>query len=74
MNRKDQEKFVRDLIATVQKRILAKLPNVPEEWNGMELRWLIGEHFEKAAPYSASKRQEKRYRAYYNETLVRDLF
>ena len=67
---KEKRKFVRDLIGSIKKDIIAILPKVPKEWDGFELRRLIADNFERNAAF---KLEGKRGRDYKNECLVRNL-
>lgn len=72
MTRKEQERFVRDLTGRVQKTLLERLPKVPEEWDGIELRSWIADLFVEQA-LSPRRMGLKRHRDYKNECLVRNL-
>ncbi len=71
MTRKQQRHFVRELISAVHKEILAKLPNVPEEWDGHELRQLIADHFQ--ASSFTLRQWKRRLRDYRNAVIVNNL-
>ena len=38
MNKRQKSKFVRDLTKAVTKQILDRVPEMPEEWDAIELR------------------------------------
>jgi hypothetical protein len=78
MNAQAKQDFIREIIAHVQNDILAAVPNMPEEWDGHELRRFIADKFDHSAMtvgrkgfYGRDYRQ--RTRAYRNEVLVRNL-
>ena len=77
MDRREQEKFVKELTRSVLKDILAlvRAGKIPREWDGHELRPLIAEHFGNAASMSAIFRKENkpRRKAYENACLVKNL-
>lgn len=66
--------FVRDLMTSVRKDVLAKIAQMPENWDGIELRWYVADKFAASAlnPIGISY-QQKRKRDYDNEVLVRNL-
>ncbi len=71
-NIKTQEgkrKFIKDLCNSVRDSLLKKVPELPEDWDGHELRWLIAKVFED----QTSKLPLGRKRAMLNEILVRNL-
>ena len=59
--------FVAELIEGVRKDIFLKVPLMPEEWDGHELRRYIADRFELAVlgDYMTNKKSA-RYRAYRN--------
>ena len=73
MTRKEQRKFVKELVGNVEKGILKKLYAVPETWNGIELRWLIADHFRAAEITRKDKDKQTRVRSYRNDVLVLNL-
>lgn len=78
MTRREKQKFVRDLIGSVQKTILAKIPQMPEEWDGIELRQLIADTFanqchSRSMRAGLTKTGRERQANYKNECLVRNL-
>jgi hypothetical protein len=64
-----KREFVRDLIGSVQASILAEVDNMPEDWDGHELRQYIADWFED----QTTKMTPARHKAYRNEVLVRNL-
>jgi hypothetical protein len=47
MNKRQKSKFVRDLTKDVTKQILDRVPDMPEEWDDIELRQYIADVFER---------------------------
>ena len=74
MNAKAKRHFVQELIRSVQSEILDKLSEVPEEWDGFELRWMIADYFDRSRINpSGGDQGRQRKREYRNEVLVRNL-
>jgi hypothetical protein len=71
MTKAQQETFITELIRNVEKDLLARVPKLPDEWDGHELRQLIADRFQEVS--FTLKQNKSRYRAYKNEVLVRDL-
>lgn len=78
MNAAAKRKFIRELIANIQRDVLKAVPNMPEHWDGHELRRYIADRFEESAftvgrkgPYGRDYR--KRTKDYRNEVLTRNL-
>lgn len=71
MNREEKKKFVRDLLDSHQEDILAQIDsgNIPEEWDGIELRELIAEK----ADLDRCSVSRSRRRAYKNTVIVNNL-
>lgn len=58
MKKKDQQRFICELCDSVKSTALkAKLP---EDWDGIELRWLLAVLFERAAPVGTQYRKRLR--------------
>lgn len=65
-----KEKFIRDLCASVQASVLAQVANMPDDWDGFELRQYLADKFEDAAHV---RMDAKRKREYKNTVAVRNL-
>lgn len=70
MNTREKETFIYELIISTQAEIMTKVAQMPEDWDGIELRQYIADCFAKSTHKSASKARMKSYR---NEVLVRNL-
>lgn len=76
MTKREKTKFIRDLIAAVQKDIVKKVGEMPEEWDGHELRRYVADKFEESSMTIKRKgdpEMRRRRRRYENEVLVRNL-
>ena len=79
MTPKDKRFFIRDLIGNVCNDILAKVDDMPDEWDGHELRRYIADRFEQASigvlgrGRVRSSGATKRMRDYRNTVLERNL-
>lgn len=68
MNKTQQRRFVRELIANVRKDLLRQLPLVPDTWDGHELRQWIADRFQESS--WSLKEDRRRYRDYRNTVLT----
>lgn len=66
-----QKRFINEMIENVKQEILRRAESIPEEWDGIELRWLIRDHFNLIAIEGVGS--NKRKRDYNNEVLVKNL-
>ena len=73
MNKKDMTIFIDELFKTVKANIMKKVDKYPDEWNGIELRWLIRDHFDLAVFGGYRDKKQKRFKDYKNECLVNNL-
>ena len=49
MNKREQKRFVRELIDSIKKDILKnKFNEIPKDWDGKQLRMYVSERFERA--------------------------
>lgn len=70
MTKYEQLVFVEDMMRNVRDSIVSKLPNVPETWDGHELRQWISDHVRETVPMPLKGRRQREYK---NEVLVRNL-
>lgn len=73
MNQQDKERFVRELVGNIQTDVLAKVSQMPEEWDGIEIRQYLADKFSESSLMMGRKDLYKRLRSYRNEVLVRNL-
>ena len=77
MTKKDKRRFIRELIGSVKKTVLANVDKMPEEWDGIELRQYISDVFARNSSLcfksGLTKEDRRRERDYANEVLVRNL-
>lgn len=45
MNKQEKKEFIENLIEDVKTEILTKINQIPEDWNGVELRMYIADKF-----------------------------
>jgi hypothetical protein len=73
MTRTGQLDFVDSMIDTVKEQITFSFMKLPEEWDGVELRWYIAEKFNEIVWDDYKKKNTKRYKDYHNEMIVKNL-
>lgn len=75
MTKEKQVKFVNAVIDAVKKDIVEKIEKgeVPEDWDGIELRWYIRDKFSEVVWGEWKNTKTKRYRDYKNAVLVNNL-
>jgi len=66
----EQRRFVRELVANVEEDLLRNVKNVPDNWDGHELRQWIADEFQKSSWMMKEKHNRRRYRDYRNDVLV----
>ena len=74
LNMKTEEgkrRFVNELIENIKIQVLMQVKKLPTEWNGIELRQLIADHYANAVIRSMMDR--KRRRDYNNVVLAKNL-
>lgn len=71
MTKKDQRRIITEMITGLRKRMIENLPNVPDTWDGIELRqWLTDVANE---VYVMRPMDRRRMQAYRNNKLTRNL-
>ncbi len=81
MNKAQKKQFIRDLIANVERDVLAKVEEMPEAWDGIEIREYITSKFADSTylfTWSRSRKREglasvQRARNYNNDVIVLNL-
>lgn len=72
MTRKDQRRIARELLKSITAELMAKLPKIPEEWDGIEIRQWIADTFARERTLDRG-RNKHRSRAYHNAVLTNNL-
>jgi hypothetical protein len=70
MDQADKKKFIANLCDSVRDELVAKVEDMPDNWDGHELRQLIASKFNREA---FDLIRGKRGRAFRNEILTRNL-
>lgn len=77
MNREDKKRFIEDLAANVAQELINKIPQMPESWDGMEIRELLAQKFVDACLMSRCVENrpqfKRRLSEFRNEVIVRNL-
>jgi len=67
-------RIISELFENVKDDVLRKVKDMPEEWDGIELRWYIAEKFREAANYKHDKYRAARYNKYRNFVITTGSF
>lgn len=70
MERNDQLRIATDLCNSLKEEIIKRVPHIPENWDGHEIREWIGDFFKQHYAYSNSVLQKKRKADYKNELII----
>ena len=73
MTRTEQLDFIDSMIDTVKEQITFSFMKLPEDWDGVELRWYIAEKFQEIVWGDFKDKRTKRYKDYANTVLVDNL-
>jgi hypothetical protein len=71
LTKQEKEQFIKDFIGRVQESMLERLDDLPEEWDGHELRTWIAEAFNWQR--SRAMEDKSRLKKYKNDVLVNNL-
>jgi hypothetical protein len=71
MTQGEKIQFVKELTGSIQQTVFDAIleGKIPENWDGIELRWYLAELFERSASFGSKPRK----REYNNTVLVNDL-
>lgn len=72
MNKKEKTQFIKNLLGSITEELLAKVPEIPKEWDGHELRRLIVEKVQNdVRVYKLPRKRVKAYNAaVYERNLI----
>ena len=72
MNSDDKKKFIEDFTKSCIEEIKEKVDDMPDNWDGFELRWYIADFFKRECMGDQDNRTKRR-RKYKNDVLVNNL-
>lgn len=61
MNQEEKREFIAQLMGCVSQSVLSKIPEMPEEWDGYELRWYLSDKFREACYYPSTRNRKLNY-------------
>jgi len=64
MRAQDKIEFISTLVDAVKDKLIKAAPTLPDEWDGIELRWLIAEEFATVNFKPPADKRQKRYQDY----------
>ena len=69
MDKPNQLRIVKEVLEALGKIVESRIQDLPEEWDGFELRWYLRDILEIdfCPGLTGSKSRQKRYRAYKDE-------
>lgn len=73
MTQEEKQKFINELIDSVRSKIIQKIPMMPLEWDGHELRSFIADKFAYETTLDKFKHLKKCYKDYKTEVIARNL-
>lgn len=73
MNAQQKRLFISDLMESIKQNMLSKVDSMPEEWDGIELRWYIADTAAEQAAMSSDYDRGDRRKAYRNTVITRNL-
>jgi hypothetical protein len=74
MDKNGKAAFVKSILSSVESNLIKNLDKYPDEWDGVELRWLIVDHVAENVVFGSScNKKGKRYNDYRNARLIENL-
>jgi hypothetical protein len=68
-----KELLAKDFVKNLEKELIEAVKKSPEEWDGVELRWLLKDKTAEHVWYGMIDKRNKRYKDYKNFVLVNNL-
>lgn len=76
MTKQEQRDFIAELIENIKGDIIKRTnggEKIPDDWDGIELRWLIRDSFSTVVFGGYTDRRSKRYKDYSNIVIMENL-
>ena len=73
MDADEKRRFIADLCENYKRTLLGAVPNMPQEWDGIEIRELLACIADNSRADFMRSRKDKRRRDFDNERIVRNL-
>jgi hypothetical protein len=74
MDKYEKVIFIQNFMSAVQGELLSKIKDVPEAWDGIELRWWIADTFKtEQVDWNDKGRYRARKKRYNNDIAISDL-
>lgn len=73
MNLPEKDKFVHSIVDDLKKSILAKVDQMPDNWDGLEIRQFIKDYYTQHYAHVGTAFTGKRKKEYNNEILINNL-
>lgn len=73
MTTDEKQRFIEAILEGMKKSILAKVEDMPETWDGTELRRYITDYANDHISTRPLKKSTRRYKDYYNDCLIHNL-
>lgn len=73
MTRDEKRQFIADLCTAVSKHAMSKVAEMPEEWDGHELRQYLADEFSREISTLMRAKRSRRVRQYNNTIAVTNL-
>lgn len=70
MTKREKKRLVRDILKGFSKTVDEKIDQLPEDWDGFEIKQWIGDLYMQTYPMRMDKKREKEYK---NTVLVKNL-
>jgi hypothetical protein len=72
--KEEQERILLEIIEGCKKKLLNRLENIPDDWDGFELRWWTAKIFDDNANCRPQINGRRRFRDYLNTIITKNLY
>lgn len=74
MDKIEKTLFIKSILDSVADSLIKNIDIYPEEWDGVELRWLIADHVaDNVVIGSAANKKRRRFKDYRHTVIVENL-
>ena len=74
MDKQQKLEFITDIMLTVRDKIVKDIDKYPDNWDGIELRYLIRDHFSRIVWGDKLDKRNSRYKRYDNFMISNGLY
>jgi|WetSurMetagenome_2_1015567.scaffolds.fasta_scaffold145428_3 hypothetical protein len=74
MNKDEKIEFINEILKNTKDMLIDNIDKIPENWTGIEIRWLLEQQLKIDTRIASFKKTTKRYKDFMNTCKIENLF